>query len=184
MNDLKDITSILPEAHFDLVARVVPGCVAVVGLLVSFPDLSKIAPVAEPFFGKFGLGILTLLIVYMVGLVLDIVGDIISEIVVRTINRVRKKSIKTNNEVYKMVRESGSGYYPVYLKMAAESVLLRSLVLLLILNNFAGLVSSAVIPLLIGVIMLVLLFSAYLRITSIARNRALFVSNKKEGQAL
>ena len=134
---LKEIASVLPEFHFDVLARVVPGVltVALYGwektqLTSSFASVS-----------------LVLVLGYVIGITIDVLSDMIlgkpllfigkllSPIFKRlTYENVRP--IRNDQRLWGDLRRAGDSQYLVLTKMMAEKAMLRGAILIAIVTVF------------------------------------------------
>ena len=84
-----------------------------------------------PDIGKAGLVLVGLLCAYAIGLVLDTLGDALSDLVIRLWNSVPKKKIRSNVEICERIDTlADRRFASILTKLMAEKVLVRSLCLL------------------------------------------------------
>jgi len=167
-------SKLLPDMHYDIVARVIPGTIAIVFLLHGF-ELSKIEVIRFPIYLVLG---------YVVGLALDAFAH-------HTIDYVFSKVLKSLRKPTIMDIWSGILKYSdgsdrrLMLKMIAERSLFRSLTLFflgmlcwqLVLNNF----ENILIHLLLSVaVMLPLYFFHWITCYNLDSIKSRYSENRNE----
>ena len=133
MSDAKDVLGLVPEAYFDLIARIVPGIIAVI--LIAINPIIKIdIATYEQVVGKAGLFTVIFLFSYAVGLVFDVTGELISDSVIWVINYNLTKKMYDGAEFRDQLKNLKPDDARIIIKMMAERVAFRSLFLLSILT--------------------------------------------------
>ena len=164
MGDARDVLGLVPEVYFDLIARMVPGIIAMIVIAID-PGVTKHIATFEPLFGKAGLFLISLLVSYAVGLVFDVAGEAISEDIIWIIKKISKLKIRNSMQLHNQVKtRSEPNLAPIFLKIMAERIVFRSLLLLTILTNwFSSFFSGVVLPLSAAFLLLLIHMEFYVR---------------------
>jgi len=175
MSDAKDVLGLVPEAYFDLIARIVPGIIAVIVIAIN-PSIKEEIASYEIVVGKAGLFFVIFLLSYAVGLVFDVTGELISDFVIRVINIKRLNKMDDGAKFCDQLKNLKPDDARIIIKMMAERVAFRSLFLLtiltiILLSLFTAvklpLLAKCILPLIFMLALLQMEFSVRKRLASI-----------------
>lgn len=125
MSDGKSAWELVPEVYFDLIARIVPGSMSLVVVLLKYDVEGRL-----PDLGSLGSVLIGLLLAYGVGLTLDVIGDTVTDALTVVWNRITPKPILRNLDICRAIdRVEDRSLASVLTKLMAEKALVRSLAL-------------------------------------------------------
>lgn len=170
MSEIEKAIGLVPEIYFDFIGRIVPGALGTLALAVH-PDVVPKVTTISALLGSTGLVFVGFLFSYLIGLILDVVGDAFSEAVFWVANRVSPLELRTIDQLFDQVGRARPDFAPVLLKIVAEVVALRSLLLLALLAMIHPFGYLGGIPLWMNLSFVLVLFAALLRMHVHARKR-------------
>jgi hypothetical protein len=99
MSEAKDVIGLLPEAYFDLIARMVPGVITTIVFIID-PNINSYIEAVVSLVGVAGLIAAMLLVAYAIGLVLDTTGDAVNEAFIALLNKSGKVKIRYRADMF------------------------------------------------------------------------------------
>jgi hypothetical protein len=131
MSDLsvEKVSGFIPEVWFDLIGRVVPGTVIVLAAFQTdvFRDLKDLT------LGNLAVG---LVVVYVVGLVFDVVSDGLFGWIFSALAQRWEKAFYSNKDLWEKAESRPANQRNVIIKIVAEGTLLKSLFFYFFLQLF------------------------------------------------
>jgi hypothetical protein len=138
------ILDIVPEIFYDLISRIIPRYViGGVAILLKWDDIRDIIirwgvqlkdnPLAKEFLPQISLLFITLVIAYVIGLFLDVLGDMIVDNIIINLFKLKINSNKCFS-IHIDALQGPKG--AVLIKMLAELVLFRSLCIVSLMSAF------------------------------------------------